>query len=193
LFFFFVGICAYGFSFSAPTILKDATGWSVGMVGWVMALFGLLGAVAMLLNGVHSDHRGERASHGAVPCCITAAGFLVACCAREPWLIVTALAASSIATNALWGPALSVPMEFLAGRAAAAGIAAMNTIAICSGFVGPYWMGLMRDSWGNYDVGLLGLMVAGLAAAAIFFRLVRSLAKKRPSEAASPEPIEETV
>ncbi len=178
LFFFFVGICGYGFALSAPAILQNATGWSVGAVGWMIALFGLLGAGAMLLNGHHSDQSGDRGMHCIVPCCVMAAGFLVASCTSQPWLVVTSLAASFIATQALWGPALSVPMEFLAGRAAAAGIAAMNTIAIFSGFLGPYWMGLMKDAWGNYNAGLRGLTVSALAAAAIMFALARSLTRR---------------
>jgi ACS family tartrate transporter-like MFS transporter len=178
LFFFFVGVCGYGFALSAPAILQNATGWSVGAVGWMIALFGLLGAGAMLLNGHHSDHSGERAMHCIVPCCVMAAGFLVASCASQPWLVVTSLAASFIATQALWGPALSMPMEFLAGRPAAAGIAAMNTIAIFSGFFGPYWMGLMKDAWGTYDVGLRGLVISASVAAGIMFALARSLSRR---------------
>jgi len=181
LFFFFVGVCGYGFGFSAPTILQNATGWSVGAVGWMIALFGLAGAAAMLLNGAHSDHHGDRAMHCIVPCCVMAAGFVAASFTTQPWVVVTSLAASFVASVALWGPGLSVPMEFLAGRAAAAGIAAMNTIAIFSGFAGPYWMGLMKDAWGTYDVGLRGLAVSALIAAGIMFGLVRSLARRPTS------------
>jgi len=178
LFFFFAGICNYGFGFSAPAILQNATGWSVGAVGWMIATFGWVSALAMLLNGAHSDRSGDRAMHCIFPCLVMALGYLVASYSRQPSLVVTALAMSFIAFNALWGPALSLPMEFLAGRAAATGIAAMNTIAIFSGFAGPYWMGLMKDASGNYDVGLRGLLVAALTAAGIMFALVRSLEKR---------------
>jgi len=178
LFFFFVGFGIYGFSFSAPVILQHATGWSVGAVGWMIALFGLIGAGAMLLNGHLSDRSGERAMHCIVPCLIVGAGFLVASFTTQPWLIVTSLAASFIASQALWGPGLSIPMEFLAGRSAAAGIAAMNTIAIFSGFAGPYWMGLMKDAFGTYNVGLRGLVVSALLAVGIMFGLARSLARR---------------
>ena len=176
LYFFFVGCCAYGLSFLLPTILKDATGYSVGAVGWLIALFSLIGAGAMLVNGIHSDRKRERALHCIVPCLVMAVGYIVASYSHHTWVIVIALAVSFIATYALWGPALSVPMEFLAGRAAAAGIAAMNTIAIFSGFVAPYWMGLMKDASGNYNIGLRGLMFAALAAAAMMWILMRSLA-----------------
>jgi len=111
----------------------------------------------------------------------------------QPWVVVVALSASFIAFNALWGPALSVPMEFLAGRAAAAGIAAMNTIAIFSGFVGPYWMGVMKDATGTYQAGLRGLMVSALIAAAIMYALTRSLAKRPVAADASEGLAEESV
>jgi ACS family tartrate transporter-like MFS transporter len=73
------------------------------------------------------------------------------------------------------GPALTVPTEFLAGRAAAAGIAAMNMITMFSGFVGPYWMGLMKDHTGSYQAGLRGLALPSLVAAAIMFVLTQNL------------------
>jgi ACS family tartrate transporter-like MFS transporter len=186
LFFFFVGTCGYGFSLSAPDILQKATGWTISQVGWLIALLGLAGAVAMLLTGASSDRRHERAWHCIVPCLVAAAGYVTASYSTQPWVVVISLSASFIAFNALWGPALSVPMEFLAGRAAAAGIAAMNTIAIFSGFLGPYWMGVMKDHTGTYQAGLRGLMVSAVIAAAIMVALMRSLAK-RPAAAGAVE------
>jgi ACS family tartrate transporter-like MFS transporter len=76
------------------------------------------------------------------------------------------------------GPANAVPMQFLAGRAAAAGLAAMNTITMFSGFIGPYWMGVMKDYTGNYDVGLRGLALPALLAAGTMYALTRSLARR---------------
>ncbi len=79
---------------------------------------------------------------------------------------------------ALQGPALAVPTEFLAGRAAAAGIAAMNTITMFSGFVGPYWMGVMKDATGTFQAGLGGLMMPSLLAGGVMWGLTRSLERK---------------
>jgi ACS family tartrate transporter-like MFS transporter len=70
-------------------------------------------------------------------------------------------------------------MEFLSGRAAAAGIAAMNSITMFSGFVGPYWMEHTNDLTGNYRMGLLGLVLPSLAAAGILHLLARNLARSR--------------
>jgi ACS family tartrate transporter-like MFS transporter len=177
-YFFFTLITSYAYSFSAPAILQGATGWSVTKVGFLVACFGLAGAAGMLANSAHSDRRGERALHCIVPCLVMAAGFLTASYAQEPWLVTAALAASFIAFMSMLGPANAVPMQFLAGRAAAAGIAGMNTITMFSGFVGPYWMGVMKDYTGSYAAGLRGLVLPCLLAAGTMVALTRSLARR---------------
>jgi MFS transporter, ACS family, tartrate transporter len=181
LYFFCALSCSYAYGFSAPAILQDVTGWSVGHVGYLVACFGIAGAIGMLATSADSDRTGERALHCIVPCCIMAAGYFVASYGRPPWLVVAALACSFCAFNSMQGPALSVPMEFLAGRACAAGIAGMNTITIFSGFVGPYWMGVMKDATGSYWLGLRGLILPSLAAAAAMLMLTRSLARHNPA------------
>jgi ACS family tartrate transporter-like MFS transporter len=177
-YFFFALTTSYAYGFSAPAILQGVTGWSVTNVGILIACFGLAGAAGMLLNSAHSDRTGERALHCIVPCMVIAIGFLTATYARTPLIVVAALAASFIAFNSMLGPALALPSQFLAGRAAAAGIAAMNTITMFSGFVGPYWMGLMKDTTGSYQAGLRGLALPALGAAAMMFALTQSLKRR---------------
>ncbi|MGB6828490.1 MAG: MFS transporter, partial [Terracidiphilus sp.] len=173
----------YAYGFSAPAILQGATGWSTTHVGYLISCFGLAGAAGMLLNSAHSDRHGERSLHCIVPCVVMAVGFLIASFASAPWLVVVALAATYVSFTAMLGPANAVPMEFLAGPAAAAGLAAMNTITMFSGFVGPYWMGLMKDYTGSYQAGLRGLALPCLLAAGTMFALTRNLAR-RPIAAA---------
>jgi ACS family tartrate transporter-like MFS transporter len=169
----------YAYGFSAPAILQEATGWSVRNVGFLVALFGLAGALGMLLNGAHSDRTGERALHCIVPCVVMGVAFFTASYAITPWLIVAALAVSFIAFMSMLGPAAAVPMEFLAGRAAAAGLAAMNTITMFGGFIGPFWMGRARDLTGSYALGLRGLVVPSLGAALLMFVLTRDLERSK--------------
>jgi len=177
-YFFFALTASYAYNFSAPAILQGVTGWSATNVGFLVACIGLVGAAAMLVNGAHSDRSGERAMHCIVPCSVMAASYLTASYAKEPWLVVAALAASYAAFMSMLGPANAVPMQFLAGRAAAAGIAAMNTITMFSGFVGPYWMGVMKDYTGSYAPGLRGLVLPSLLAAATMYVLTRSLTRR---------------
>jgi ACS family tartrate transporter-like MFS transporter len=184
LFFFCALTCSYAYNYYAPSIYVQVTGWSVTNVGFLVALLGLAGAASMLLNAAHSDRSGERRLHCIVPVVVMALAYVIASYARVPWLVVASMSTSFIAYNAIQGPALSIPTQFLAGRAAAAGIAAMNTITMFSGFVGPYWMGLMKDRTGSYQAGLRGLLVPGLTAAAIIYFLTRSL--KLQANAARP-------
>jgi ACS family tartrate transporter-like MFS transporter len=184
-YFFFALTTSYAYSFSAPAILVGVTGWSTTNVGFLVACFGLAGAAGMMLNSAHSDRSGERALHCIVPCVVMAAGYLTASYAKVPWLVVAALAASFTAFMAMLGPANAIPMQFLAGRAAAAGLAAMNTITMFAGFVGPYWMGVMKDYTGSYQVGLRGLVLPCLLAAGTMFALTRSLARRPAAPAAT--------
>jgi ACS family tartrate transporter-like MFS transporter len=177
-FFFCALTTSYAYGFSAPVILQGATGWSVTQVGFLIACFGLAAAAAMLLNGAHSDRSRERALHCIVPCIVMAAGFVTASYSSVGWVVVAALGASFIAFMSMQGPALALPTQFLAGRAAAAGIAAMNTITMFSGFVGPNWMGWSKDHTGSYQLGLRGLALPALGAAAVMLVLTRSLSKR---------------
>src|SRR4051812_11001276 len=178
LFFFCALTCSYAYQFSAPAMLQAATGWSVAKVGYLVAGFGMAGALAMLLNGAYSDRRRERRMHCVIPCVVMAAAFLTAGYAGPGWLTATALGISFVAFMSMQGPALAVPTEFLAGRAAAAGIAAMNTVTMFSGFVGPFWMGRMKDLTGSYLLGLRGLVLPSLLAGAVMWALTRSLERR---------------
>lgn len=171
----------YALSFSLPAILQIVTGWSVGSVGLIVAGFGLLGAASMLFGGVSSDRTGDRARHCIVPCCVMGLSFFLAGTGRPGWLVITTLLIAFAAYNAMQAPALAIPTQFMAGRAAAAGIAAMNTITMFSGFIGPYWMGRAKDLTGAYWLGLRGLAVPSLIAAVVMTVLTRSLARRSTS------------
>jgi ACS family tartrate transporter-like MFS transporter len=179
IFFFSVLTCNYAYTFSAPALYKAATGWSVARVGWTVAAAGGIGAASMLLGGAHSDSRRERTMHCIVPCCVMGVGFVVASYTPPGWFLVVTLWVCFGAWNSMQAPALAIPTEFLSGRAAATGIAAINTIAIFSGFVGPYWMGRMKDATGSYSAGLRGLIVPSLIGAMAIAVLTIRLTRQR--------------
>ena len=192
-FFFLVLLCSYAFNFSAPAILQAATGWNVTQVGYLVAAFGLAGTVSMLVNSAHSDRTGERAMHCIVPCLLMGAAFLVAGSTRVPWLVVLSLGITFMANTSILCPGVSIPTQFLAGRAAAAGIAAMNTITMFSGFVGPYVMGLLKDATGDYQTALRVMLIPCLAAAGVMYALMRSLARPRVIPAHALDVADETA
>jgi ACS family tartrate transporter-like MFS transporter len=157
----------YAFSFSAPVLIQQVTGFSNTNVGFAVAVMGVLGALGLVLNGMHSDRAGERYWHIFVPCMMIAAAFVAGGLTVAPLLAIPAYAVVFVGFNATAGPSWAIASSFLTGKSAAAGIATANTIAIVGGFLGPYWMGLAKDFTGNYQSGLLTLAIPAIAGAAV--------------------------
>ncbi len=164
----------YAYTFSAPAILQKLTGFDATRVGFLIAGMGILAAFGMVLNALHSDRSVERYWHVIVPFLIIAGGYGVGGAARHPWLAVPALVVSVMSFSSLLGPLLAIPPTFLKGKSMAAGIAAMNTIGMVGGFLGPYWMGLAKDFTGDYQHGLLTLTIPSLMAAGIMLHMRRN-------------------
>jgi ACS family tartrate transporter-like MFS transporter len=164
---------SYAYTFSAPDILRNLTGFNITNVGFLVSGMNILAAVGMIANARHSDRRRERYWHVAVPFFVLAACFVIAGSTTTAWIAVPALASTVIVYSALQGPLLSIPATFLKGRSAAAGIATMNSVGILGGFIGPYWMGIARQITGNYQHGLLTLTIPSLMAAALILVMRR--------------------
>ena len=170
-------VAFYAYTFSAPMILQKLTGWNATRVGFLISVMNVLAAAGMILNALHSDRRRERYWHVAVPFLIMAVGYAIGGLSMMAWLAVPALAAMVIAFSSQLGPLLAIPPMFLKGKSMAAGIAAMNTVGMLGGFLGPYWMGIAKDWTGDYQHGLLTLTLPALAAAGI----VLWMRKRAPS------------
>jgi MFS transporter, ACS family, tartrate transporter len=107
-----------------------------------------------------------------------AGGFLVFGLSVRSLLVIPALAVKTVSFYCTQGVFFAVPPSFLKGKSAAAGIAAITMIGIVGGFLGPYWMGLMKDLTGNYQRGLITLVIPSFAAAALML-VVRRSAQRR--------------
>jgi ACS family tartrate transporter-like MFS transporter len=62
----------------------------------------------------------------------------------------------------MMGPFWAMPTALLSGTAAAAGIALINSVGNLGGFFGPYIIGVVRTSTGQFKGGLL-VVAAALA------------------------------
>src|SRR5206468_4566656 len=85
----------------------------------------------------------------------------------EPILAVFSLALIPIGHCAAYGPFWSLPMRFLTGAPAAAGLALVVTIANVGGFVGPTVIGAMKDRFGTHGPAFLLLAACAIIAAFI--------------------------
>ena len=170
--YFSIGTATYGITFFLPPILKSLhlTDWETGVATAVPYGVGTLGMIAWSWS---SDRRDERRWHFAIAALVAALGLF----ASGPVLgSLWALTAMSAATLGLYGskPAFwAMPGEFLAGPAAAGGIALINAIGNLGGFVGPYVLGWLKDHTGTYEAGLYFLAACALVSAAITLAAVR--------------------
>jgi ACS family tartrate transporter-like MFS transporter len=163
----------YAYTFIAPDIVQRSTHLSTTIVGFIIAGLSLLGALGMLLNATHSDRTRERYWH-IIPCCLLVSlGFFLCGASTRPFIAVPALGLLIVAYNTMQGPLWSLPGAFLKGRSAAAGIAAINTIGIVGGFLGPYFIGFAKDLAGDYQSGLRLMSIPMLAGTAIMLYLRR--------------------
>lgn len=163
----------YAFLYFAPTMFVDLTGLSVTTVGFLISGVSLLGAVGMLVCSASSDRHGERYWHVIVPFALAAVGYAVCGVSPSPWVAVISVSMAIVLYISLQGPLLTIPPEFLKGRTMAAGIAAMNTIGIMGGFIGPYVMGRVKDATGSYQPGFLIFAFPLLLAAGIVWWMRR--------------------
>ena len=174
IFGFLLLTCAYGYTLILPQLVLTSTHLSIARVGFITAGISLLGVPAMLLGAMLSDRNpGNRHQHVIPWCVLMALGLAVAGFSNAPGIAIPALCFISIGEKGMQGAWLAIVQGLFRGRSAAAAIAAINTLSILGGFVGPYFMGLLKDFTGNYQRGLACLSIPMLLDAAIMVYLGR--------------------
>ncbi|AXK62538.1 MFS transporter [Burkholderia sp. IDO3] len=163
--YFLTTMPAYGLGFWTPQIIQSFGVTSALHVGLYAAIPSAAAFVSMILLSRHSDRKLERRWHYALPAFVGAAALVVAASRGLP--IPVALGALSVAYAGLLSvvPVFwPVPTSYLGAGAAASGIAFINTLGVCSGFVAPVMFGFMREATGSLAGGLLVLAACACAA-----------------------------
>lgn len=162
----------------APQIIKSF-GLSNLEVGLLNAVPPTVAVVAMYLWSWHSDRTAERTWHVVLPCLVAAFGLLLAGVSGTVLAVVAALTLVNVGISAAKPPLWSMPTLFLAGPAAATGIATINSIGNLGGFAGPAMIGWIKDQTGSYAGGLY--FVGGLLMLSAVLTLVLSRSLLRPA------------
>jgi MFS transporter, ACS family, tartrate transporter len=186
--YFGINAATYGIGFFLPQIVSGF-GLSYGWTGVVTTFPYILGVVGMVYWGRHSDRTGERREH--VGLAVLIAGLCIAgsTVVDNPVgkMILFSLAGFGIygAQPCFW----ALPTTFLSGPAAAAGIAAVNSLGNLSGFFGPYVMGRIKDATGTYTIGLLAIATLLGFSMLVGLSLTHDRQLEKPeTDAAPPEP-----
>ncbi len=173
LVYFGLNTVSYGVSLWLPTLIRSLTGVSDFTVGALSAIPYIAAALAMVAVGLHSDRSGERRWHVALPAFAGALALTGAAYSTSIGPAILAVSLAVLGVFCMLGPFWAMPTSLLSHTAAAAGIAFINSVGNLGGFVGPYVIGLVRTSTGQFKGGLL-LVSAALAASGAIALMVRS-------------------
>jgi ACS family tartrate transporter-like MFS transporter len=173
LVYFGLNTVSYGVSLWLPTLIRSLSGVSNFTVGVLSAIPYVAAAVAMVKVGLHSDRSGERRWHTAVPAFTGALALTGAAYSTTVGPAILAISVAVLGVFSMMGPFWAMPTGLLSGTAAAAGIAFINSVGNLGGFVGPYVIGLVRTSTGQFKGGLLWVSSA-LALSGATALMVRS-------------------
>ena len=185
---YFCGVvCFYAVNFWLPTIVQELgidkkdllKVGLVSMIPWGFA------AVAMVVNGHHSDATGERRWHSAGGLLVAIVGMLMlSIVGHNPIIGIVGL---TLVTSGIlsWVACFwSLPTAFLSGTAAAAGIAWINSVGNLGGYVGPLAIGWVRDHYKSSELAFYSLAAFALLGAVII--LVLRGTQRKPVSAKAP-------
>ena len=153
--YFTVPVALYAFGFWLPQIIQGAFTGSDFHIGLLSAIPYLVGSIAMVVAGRHSDQTGERRWHVAVAAAVSGAAFIGTACVSGviPSLFMLSMAMLGLAS--MFGPFWTLATSFVNGVGAAAGIALINSVGNIGGFVGPYLLGYIKDATQSFTIGLI--------------------------------------
>jgi MFS transporter, ACS family, tartrate transporter len=165
----------YGFSFFIPRFVAEALSPAMAspvQANLVSAVPYAIAVAAMLVVGASSDRSGEQRLHVAVTLAVAAVSLGLAI-AGSGLIRLALISVSTAATFSCLGPFWAIPSQFLGGRAAAGGIAWINSVGNIGGFLAPIVMGRLMLRPGGDSLALAGLAVVLLLASALAVLLPR--------------------
>jgi ACS family tartrate transporter-like MFS transporter len=183
--YFGINTVSYGISLWLPKLIHSLSGVAEFTIGILSAIPYVAAAMAMVAVGLHSDHSRERRWHTALPAFAGAIALVAAAYSTSVGPSILAISVAVLGVFSVVGPFWAMPAAILSDTAAAAGIAFINSMGNLGGFVGPYVIGVVRTSTGQFKGGLL------LVGAALVMSGVIVLAVRLPSsEKCNPTAIE---
>lgn len=150
-------IASYGLGLWMPQIIQDSDlalkasdpEWSATRASYLTAIPWVIAGVALVINGWHSDRTQERRWHIAIPHLVAAIALVLALFVRDnTLLLIPCLCAATAGILCVLGVFWAIPANFLTGAAAAGGIAVINSVGNLGGFLGPYTVGYLKETYG---------------------------------------------
>lgn len=153
-----IGDNAMGF-YLAKFLAGAFPDWQPSRIGFAAAVPAIVAMVGMLVAGANSDRTGERRGHVAAAAWLAAIGWISVAIAPSPWLFCVALCVTLLGMKCMLAPFWALPTSYLRHRAAAGGIALINSVANVGGFLGPNLLGQSKEATGSFAPGMV--IIAG--------------------------------
>jgi ACS family tartrate transporter-like MFS transporter len=167
----------FGIGIWLPQIVQSM-GFSARETGFVVAPPYLISAAAMIFWGRSSDRKVERVRHLAWAAFLAAAGLSIAGVSQSNLVVLAALTVGMIGIHATFGPFWGIPTSFLSDKAAAGGVAFLNSIGSLGGFLAPTYIGLLKQSTGGYGASMVLLAGELLASGCIVLMIGRACTRQ---------------
>ena len=167
----YIGIvtASLGMLFFIPQIIKSlgTVANSNMTVGWLTMIPCICGGIALVVWGRISDRMNERRWNLLIACVLSTGGLLLAGLTMGTWWALVGMSLAAMGFYGSKGPFFAMPPMFLSGTALAAGFAWINSIGNIGGFLGPWWIGVMKDLTGSFAGGLYGLALLSFVSAVV--------------------------
>lgn len=163
-FFYQAGI--YGYTLWLPTILKELTHTSIGLVG-VLSIFPYIGTmVGMFLFSALSDRSGKRKFYVFLPLILFAVCMFGSVVFKSHiWVSYLFLVGCGVFLQAAAGVFWTIPAKIFSAELAGGARGFINALGNLGGFCGPYAVGILISMYSR-DAGVYCLAIS-LAIAAI--------------------------
>ncbi len=182
--YFLMLTAGYGYTFWVPIVVRDTLHTTDTQTALVTAAIASVSMTVMLIAAWNSDRMRERFFHAAFSGVLIAVGFSGAVFMTTPIMKIVFLGMVLVGCNLMLAPFWCLPATILSGGAAAVGIALINSIGNIGGFIGPYFIGFLKDATGSNTGAFLGLASFGLGVA-IFCVSLRLTVLGRPKPASA--------
>lgn len=172
--YFLLVVGHYGISFWLPQLVHGFKPGTFTATGLLSALPYAAAGIGMVMIGGYSDRTGKRRIHLIACCLLGTAGFIATRYFNTSLIgSLAGLSVAAIGTVSALTVFWTLPTAFLSGRAAAVGIALINSIGNIGGYFSPLAVGWLQDATGRMDHGLV--LLAAALGFAVLLLLPRSV------------------